>query len=360
MMDTYTFPIPTHELLDRYELLYAGNENISDLRRAYIDNDLSSIFRLCNEDSEFRRAVIDDNLYAIFKIMEQFPVTGGHSDDLRRAVIEKNLYSLFRLYDETDDTVNLYRTAIVNKNLRSIFKIIGNDDLRKLIIEKNTWKLWDILDQYTSTQFTTAFKNLLVNNVVFDKDCVSRGQLQSKIWLINELKKINTNLGSVFLCAGWYGVLSVMLFESNIALTKIRSFDIDPTTPDIAKVFNKPWVVDNWKFQASVEDIHKINYSGHTYSVTRTNGSTCYLFDKPNTIINTSCEHITEFDSWYSMLPNGKLLVLQANDYNDLDIHTNCYNDLKDFTKHTPMKQVLYSGVLKLEKYNRFMRIGYK
>jgi len=359
-MSDYIFPLQTHEILDRYELLYPDNAALNNLRRAYIDRDLSSIFRLCNADSDIRRAVIDDNLHAIFKIMEQFPVTGGHSDDLRRAVIEKNLYSLFRLYDEEDDTVNLYRTAIVNKNLRSIFKIIGNDELRKLIIEQNVWKLWNILDQYTSTQFTNAFKKLFVNNIVFDKDCFSRGQLQSKIWLIKEIKKINIDLGTVFLCAGWYGILSVMLFENNIQLSKVRSFDIDPATSHVANVFNKPWVVDNWKFQATIEDIHNIKYEGHSYLVTRTNGSICHLFDTPDTIINTSCEHIAKFDCWYRALPKDKLLVLQANDFNDLEMHTNCYDNLKDFTAHTPMKKVLYSGELQLEKYKRFMRIGYK
>ena len=29
-----------------------------------------------------------------------------------------------------------------------------------------------------------------------------------------ELKKIGMHLGTVFLCAGWYGTLATMLFES--------------------------------------------------------------------------------------------------------------------------------------------------
>ena len=36
----------TFELLDRFELLFPTNSKISDLRRAYTDKDLSSIFRL--------------------------------------------------------------------------------------------------------------------------------------------------------------------------------------------------------------------------------------------------------------------------------------------------------------------------
>ena len=37
--------LETHELLDRFELLYDNIEELKDLRRAVIDEDLSSIFR---------------------------------------------------------------------------------------------------------------------------------------------------------------------------------------------------------------------------------------------------------------------------------------------------------------------------
>jgi hypothetical protein len=314
MTTQYTFPLQTHEILDRYELLYPDNNLLSDFRRAYIDNDLSSIFRLIG-----------------------FSSVNGNADDLRRAVMEQNLHSIFRL--------------------------VENDELRKLLLEDNTWKLWPLLSMYANTQFTNALKSLFVNNVVFDPDCFSRGQLQSKMWAIQELEKINKPLGTVFLCAGWYGILATMIFESELLQVKsIRSFDIDETTVDIAEIFNKLWFVNDWRFKALPMDILDINYNSLTWQYwSNKNDRLSYpITDNPDTIINTSCEHITEFDRWYNMLPKGKLLVLQANDFVDLDMHTNCYKDLEDFATHTPMKQVLYSGVLQLEKYNRFMRIGFK
>ena len=39
------------------------------------------------------------------------------------------------------------------------------------------------------------------------------------------------------------------------------------------------------------------------------------MSDVPNTIINTSCEHIVNFDEWYRKIPAGKLVILQSNDY---------------------------------------------
>ena len=94
-----------------------------------------------------------------------------------------------------------------------------------------------------------------------------------------------------------------------------RSFDIDFKCEGIAKVFNKPWVIDDWKFQASTQDIQSINFEEHVSTVRRADGSECNVLDVPDTIINTSCEHIENFTDWYAKIPNGKLVILQSNNY---------------------------------------------
>lgn len=302
----------TFELLDRFELLYPTKSKLSDLRRAYVDNDISSIFRLLPDD--------------VF----------GDKEDLRKAVLESNLHSLFRL--------------------------VQDDDLRKLILEDNTWKLWPILNRYTDTQFIAAFKNFFVNDTEIDKDCFSRGQLSSKIWLIQELKRCKVDLGTVFLCAGWYATLATMLFESGMKIDKVRSFDIDKSTVDIAEVFNKPWFTEEWKFKALVQDIHEIDYDTHTwqYWSNKNNRMSYPITDNPDTIINTSCEHINDFQDWYDKIPKGKLVVLQSNNFFEVDEHVNCVNNLTEFADMSAMDKVLYQGELSLQKYTRYMRIGFK
>jgi len=257
------------------------------------------------------------------------------------------------------------RRSYNDKDLSSIFRIVNDankENVRKLIMENNTWKLWPLLDQYASTHFTNAFKNFFVNNIIIDKDCFSRGQLQSKVWLIEELKKLNIDLGTLFLCAGWYGTLATMLFESGIKLDKIRSFDVDASCVDIAEVFNKPWFIDNWRFKALTADILDIDYTEYTWQFwsNKNNRMSYPITDIPNTIINTSCEHINDFEKWYSKIPTDKLLVLQTNDYFDVDEHVNCSLSLTDFANKTPMTKVLFEGELELPKYKRFMRIGYR
>lgn len=325
--------LETYELLDRYELLFPENRNISDLRRAYIDGELSSIFRLSNADEDFRKSVMEKNLHSLFRLLENDSVNVT-LDDLRKAVVEENLHSIFRFLDY--------------------------EDLRKLIMEDNTWKLFSLLDEYCTTNFTIAFKRLFRENIKFDHDSFSRGQLQSKIWLVKELENLHVDLGTVFLCAGWYATLSVMLFESNMSIEKIRSFDIDKSTVSIAEIFNKPWVMDDWKFKAACQDIHDINYNQFTYIVHRSDGSEAELTDSPDTVVNTSCEHIKDFTEWYNKIPTGKLVVLQTNNYFEVEEHVNCVADTDDFDRMAPMSDTLFLGELKLEKYSRFMKIGYK
>lgn len=302
--------LPTFELLDRFELLYPTNTKLADLRRAYIDQDISSIFRL-----------MPNNVL-------------GDIEELRKAVLEQNLHSLFRL--------------------------VNDEDLRRLVLEDNTWKLWPILERYVDTQFTVAFKNFFVNDTKIWNDCFSRGQLKSKLWIVKELKKLNLDLGTVFLCAGWYATLATMLFESNIKVDKVRSFDIDPSCAKIAEVFNKPWVVNEWQFKASTKDIFDINFASETYTTHRSDGTACEQDDIPDTIINTSCEHIQNFSEWYTKIPQGKIVILQSNDYYEIEEHVNCVGSIEEFAVKAPMQNILYSGELELDKYTRFMLIGYK
>ena len=60
----------TFELLDKFELLYPTNSKLADLRRAYIDQDISSIFRLTNADDELRKAITEQNLHSIFRVVD--------------------------------------------------------------------------------------------------------------------------------------------------------------------------------------------------------------------------------------------------------------------------------------------------
>ena len=319
--DTETKAQEIVDLLDRFEYMYDG---VSDLRRLYNDKDISSVFKIADNE-ELRKAVVEKNLHSIFRLI-------GSNVDLRKAVLEENFYSLSRLLPELQDE----------------FKIVLQND-------KNA--LWRVLENYTNSLFVPALKKLQDANI--DMDCFSRGQLQSKKWLVDTLKELDVDLGTVFICAGWYATIVPMLSEADIKFDKIRSFDIDDSVWKIAETFNQH-LKDGWRFKAQTKDIMDINYIVDNYTTVKGNGDVEECKDSPDTIVNTSCEHIADFDEWFAKIPDGKLVVLQSNNYFSVEEHVNCVKDSLHFEQMAPLSQVYFTGELPLEKYTRFMRIGRK
>jgi hypothetical protein len=253
------------------------------------------------------------------------------------------------------------------KDLVNRFEILYPDntllsDLRKLLNHDDNFALYRLLDHFTSSHLVKAIKLLTIDKVNYDVDCFSQGQIKSKKWLIDELTNLDLELGTVFLCAGWYATLATMLFESKIKIDKIRSFDVDPSCVSIAEVFNKPWVSENWKFKSITENILVIDYNSYSWTSwsSANNRMSNPITDNPNTIINTSCEHIEDFDKWYDLIPKDKIVILQTNNYFEIEDHINCSNNLGEFRIQTPMTTLLYEGELVLDKYTRYMRIGIK
>ena len=250
---------------------------------------------------------------------------------------------------------------MLDNNFYSLNRLIGNlEDEFKVALHNDKYALWRVLDKYTNSKYTEPLKKLYMEDIDFDSDCLSKGQIASKKWLVDNLKDLNLDLGLVYLCAGWYATVVPLFIENKILFSSIRSFDVDPDVWKIAEIFNKESLLDSWKFKAQTKDIFDINYNRHVYETIKSDGTKEQCKDVPDTIINTSCEHIENFQEWYSKIPNGKLVILQSNDYFEIEDHVNCVKSNLEFEKMAPMSEVYFAGNLPLEKYTRFMRIGRK
>ena len=170
-----------------------------------------------------------------------------------------------------------------------------------------------------------------------------KGQVNSKVWLATELYNAisKSKQNSIVIYGGWNGVLASILFNSNIAVQRITSVDIDPVCEDIANTVNRRYLDDN-KFSAVTADM-------------------CEHTSDADVVINTSCEHITQeqYNKWLSNQPNNATIVLQSNNYFELDEHIRCSSSVDDFIKMSNI-QVLYKGELETPKYSRYMVIGKK
>lgn len=171
-----------------------------------------------------------------------------------------------------------------------------------------------------------------------------KGQVNSKIWLIEKLQEAlpwDPVAANIVIHGGWNGVLASLLFNTDIGISSITSVDIDPACAEIACTVNKRQEIEG-RFKAVTADMCSFKYNA-------------------DIVINTSCEHITQeqYEEWLQNVPQDAWIVLQSNNYFDLDEHIRCSVDIDDFTRMSKIKPFL-RDTLSLPKYDRYMIIGRK
>lgn len=320
---------------------------------------LSALKNICGQ-SNFIKAQTE----LLFRVLMAFPDPTDENFDAVKNIItndlEPDLFLLFKIIQSIEpdnENIGLLKSVTLFKtNIDKLANVLIDDDT--ITIPTNMNKL---IQRFEGKALTDAF---------------SRGQLQSKLWLSDMVKQLETPTGLlgelVYVCAGWYGVLPAILFERN-NVQKILSFDIDPSTDNVADSLNKEQQIDA-KFKAFVADVHElgVNKMGNKRLPTRhykyedmtnfTTTDSITEINKPTTIINTSCEHIENFSDWWDTIPTGQLVIMQNNNFTEHDDDTvhNTVESLEEWCDMLNVSDVLYAGELELDLYTRYMVIGYK
>lgn len=342
-------------------------------------SDLKNI--VCASEGEFTR----DQIFLLFNVIE---AKLGESEVLsalknacganRFVLLQTEL--LFRLVmslpEPDEEILDAIKNIVAVENtpdLFLLFKVIQAIDpynenigvLKSCTILKT--KMLDMTDIMTDEKFVIPMnlKKLVRDHASeYLTDAFSRGQLQSKLWLVQTINELELDLGEmIYVCAGWYGVLGALLFERYDVKGSIRSFDFDDSCAFIAETLNRVYVQDNWKFKASTVDVRKLTFAGDVYESKKYNGDIETITDIPPTcIINTSCEHIENFDEWWKTIPEGMLVIMQNNNFVEHEDETvvNTVESLEDWSAKLNLSETLFEGTLELEKYDRYMCIGRK
>jgi hypothetical protein len=150
-----------------------------------------------------------------------------------------------------------------------------------------------------------------------------------------------------------------MMYDQQIEVLKVRSFDVDAKANLASERINQIEVQQNWAYKSSTQDITEMQYPA-TYNVLRKDGSVCELCEMPEVIINTSCEHIEDINSWWKQIPNGTKVILQSNNGFHIPEHVACFNTLQDFANAMQLSRIDYQGEKDLPEFKRFMLIGVK
>lgn len=175
---------------------------------------------------------------------------------------------------------------------------------------------------------------------------LNRNQMRGKKWLVDQLAAtLGQAPGRVLILGGWYGVLAALLLnDERLNLEHVSSLDMNPECRAVAMSINRT-AVKAGRFEALTGDMLDFDYE---------------RVEPGTVIVNTSCEHLPDFDAWYARVPAGSLLVLQSNDYYSLDEHVNCVPDLQAFQQQAKLSDTLFAGEIELKKCTRFMLIGRK
>lgn len=192
----------------------------------------------------------------------------------------------------------------------------------------------------------------------FNFNCLSRSQIQSKEWLVNELyRKVSLSRKRIAFLGGWYGMLAQPLYELCPDIEYIRSFDLDPSCAPIAESINKELVIDGWKFKATTSDVENLNWQGKVKYHTQKGNEQQFMSDRFDILINTSCEHMN--DRWTRNVSSEQVIVAQTNDY-DIPEHINRCQSPELLADKLGIRKILFKNILKTPEYTRSMVIGYK
>ena len=199
-------------------------------------------------------------------------------------------------------------------------------------------------------------------------DAMSRSQIRSKIWLINELDTVRLQLTdtayyNVLVIAGWFGQLR-SIYDRKLTYRKMRFLDIDKSACETSDYIFNLSSLDNYKVKSICADINNVVLykNGYEWDVEnfKENSKFTEKFS-PDLIINTSAEHMNE--DWYHQirfkeLESNPIVAIQSNNMFDGEGHVNCVHSVDHMKKKFPMKEVLYEGELQLKGYKRVMIIG--
>ena len=191
--------------------------------------------------------------------------------------------------------------------------------------------------------FLTHQSNLAESSGYSLKGSFTRDLIASKVWLLTELARIASRVGTIYVLGSWYGNLGVLLaLDPIIQYERLINVETDP------------------KFLQASERIHNYLGLGNTeYMLADANTLDYRQLGDDGVVINTSLTDMTG-QAWFNNIPAGTLVVMQSRDHDP----GNEAHNTQDIVDRYPLTEIIYDGKLKLAdpetEYTRYMVIGVK
>lgn len=173
---------------------------------------------------------------------------------------------------------------------------------------------------------------------------LNQDQVPSKLWLIEHLAGTLPMADSrILVVGGWFGVLPLLL-QCLHPSWRVRAdlIDLDPAACEVATTLLAGVVDDVTIACRDAQDIEYVEFRRRPRGI----------------VVNTICEHMSDFTDWFERIPPGQAIALQSNDHRGCSEHTNCVASLEELEAQAPLSETLFRGTLPLPRFRRFMLIG--
>lgn len=186
-------------------------------------------------------------------------------------------------------------------------------------------------------------------------ESLSPNQLSSKIWLVEELEKINYLNASklnIEIVGSWFGWPLMQMLSDSFEINKAFLYDIDKKACRVAIQYREI-------FSLHKDDVWILNENYWERKRTRY---------EPQLVINCSSEHMSETFADYNAYNKDCIFAIQSNNMNHISEHINCVKSEEELIQKHKLKEIFYAGQqdiiewdgfkIKKTDYKRFMVIG--
>lgn len=183
-----------------------------------------------------------------------------------------------------------------------------------------------------------------------DFTALSHGQIQSKIWLCENLEPYLPRHSTVIILGCWYNILGMMmLVRKPNFYNSIVGVDIDNTAIQKANDVCQSFMIQpNVKITNKLADANEFDLNGY------------------DVVINCSVEHMNS-RNWFERVNYNSVVCIQSSDVNNSDPVwdiKDANNSLEELASKFPLSQTYVKTKLSFNydnfSYNRFMLIGRK
>jgi len=165
----------------------------------------------------------------------------------------------------------------------------------------------------------------------------------SKVWLLQELARIQPRVGTVYVLGSWFGNISLYLHLMPL-LDHGTIINVERDRSMLAQSKRMLDHIGAQDVEHMLADANDLDYR---------------QLGDDGVVVNTSLTDMPGRD-WFDNIPPGTLVALQARDHDP----GQQFHSTQDILDKFPMKEVLYQGGLDLQDpetdYTRFMVIGRK